>query len=157
MCTCIRLSLSVWHRYACVDCVDCVQRSRIAMGWFFNSSLAATKNQYTAAAKQQQYNASRVSSSYLCASSHGVRALGWCTSGYRTTTTLSRPMQRPNMHRWTSYQLYEAHSSSKNKLIPCLSLECVCSPFSAQDDPPDTIRTGNLVYQVHNLTTITYY
>ena len=34
-------------------------------------------------------------------------------SNHHNTTTFSRPMQQYNTHRRTSYQVYEAHSSSK--------------------------------------------
>ena len=53
----VRLCDSLCTRYVCVECV-------------------LSQNQYTAAAKQQQYNDSRVSRSCVCASSHGECIVG---------------------------------------------------------------------------------
>ena len=56
------LCASVGNRYVCVECV-------------------LSQNQYPAAAQQQrQHNASRVSRSCLCASSHGVCTCAWRTA-----------------------------------------------------------------------------
>ena len=57
VCVCVCLCASVCARYACVECV-------------------LSQNQYAAAQQQGQYNASRISSSCLCASSNGVYVIG---------------------------------------------------------------------------------
>ena len=44
--------------------------------------------------QRHQHKGSRVSSSCLCAGSHGVCVCGWCTAGDRTTTTFSHPTHR---------------------------------------------------------------
>ena len=65
----------------------------------------------------------------LCASSHGVCACDWCTAGDRTTTTVSRPMQPSNTHRRTSYQVYEAYSSSRSSSSYIHWNAYSCPPF----------------------------
>ena len=62
-----------------------------------------------------------------------VYVCGWCTTGDRTMTPLSRPMQQ-HTHRLTSCRVYEAYSSNKST-SSYRSLERLFCPFSTCEAP----------------------
>ena len=79
---------------------------------------------------KQQYNGSRVSSSSVCTSSHGVCVCGWCTQEIElqhehvqcnNRTHIVGPHTRYTKH--TQHQKQSAYSS----------LALLCSPFSTFD------------------------
>ena len=115
-----------------------------------------SQTQYiTAAAQQQPHSGSRVSSPCFGASNHDICVCGWCTARDRTTTTFSRPMQRSNTHRRTSYHVHEAYSSGKSNssfismkqslaMLPLLGLR---RPGTSGYMTSTPSRTGALYYR----------
>ena len=135
------------------------QYSRSTAVQKYSSSTAEVQQQHSSstavsAAQQQRHNGNRAPSSRLCASSRGVCACGCCNAKRNRTTTPTRPPQQwPNTFRRTSYQVYEAYSSSKISTVAqtCIYHWNACaSPLLLKTRPgwgikPTPSQKGNLV------------
>ena len=102
------------YQYACVECV-------------------LSQNQNTTLAQPQQYNASRASSSCICASSHRCMCV-WLvhsrTSNHDNIFTSNATIKHTSSDFIRVHESYSMNCKRSSSYVP---LACLCSPFSAHD------------------------